>query len=150
MPKPDVLLPILRPPLASLLFFTLVEIVCRSLVELLQPPHFHRERRPNTCVLSISSTRNSPALHTARVHHGQPEAVATRLECRLSDFQAQPLLQFITEATEAQILESGKSSGAHATPLCGRLPFDTPRAFPGSCEAPCNEQLPWPSGSYPP
>ena len=35
-----------------------------------------------------------------------------------SDFQAdprpQPLLQFVTEATEALILESGKSSGAHA------------------------------------
>ena len=29
---------------------------------------------------------------------------------------AQPLLQYITEATEAPILESGKGSGAHATP----------------------------------
>ena len=67
MPKPDVLLPILCPPLAGLLFFTLVEVVCRS--------------------LSGSSTRNSPALHTARVHHGQPEAVATRLECRFCSCQ---------------------------------------------------------------
>ena len=33
-------------------------------------------------VLSGTSTRNSLALHTAQVHHGQPEAVATRLECR--------------------------------------------------------------------
>ena len=33
-------------------------------------------------------------------------------KCKPPDF-----LQFITEATEAQILESGKSSGAHETPL---------------------------------
>ena len=35
----------------------------------------------------------------------------------------------------------GKSSGAHATSLCGRLPFDTPRRGSGCCEAPCKEQF---------
>ena len=49
-----------------------------------------------------------------------------------------------------EFLESEEALGAHATPLCGRLPFDSPRAGPGCCEAPCQEQLPWPSRSFPP
>ena len=35
----------------------------------------------------------------------------------------------------------GKSFGAHATSLCGRLLFDTPRRGSGCCEAPCKEQF---------
>ena len=82
-----------------------------------------------------------------QTHVNQPSKSASRETSRQT--HAQPLFQYITEATEAPIFESGKSFGAHATPLCGRLPFDTPRGGSGCCEAPCKEHLPWPSGSYP-
>ena len=81
-----------------------------------------------------------------QTHVNQPSKSAS---CETSkQTHAEPLLQYITEATEAPIFRKWKSSGAHAIPLCGRFSFDTPRGGSGCCEAPCKEDVPWPSGTY--
>ena len=55
----------------------------------------------------------------AQTHVNQPSKSAS---CETSkQTYVQPLLQYITEASEAPTFESGEKSGAHAIPLCGRF-----------------------------